>query len=113
MTPEIKDPARPARHPWRMNSEDGRATAPAPASEDGLASGHRDAGARDVAAVIGGEQHVDRGELGGLAGAAERHVLAERLDLLGREAGRDEGRPDGPGGDAVDADPTRAEHLRE
>ena len=34
-------------------------------------------GAGDVAAVVGGEQHVHRGELSGLAGSTERGVLAE------------------------------------
>ena len=49
-----------------------------------------------VAGVVGCELHIDTGELGRLAGASQRVVLAEMDEVFLRgSAGNLEGRPDG------------------
>ena len=55
------------------------------------------------------QEDVARRDLVGLERPAEEGVLAEALDLLGRERGRDQRRPDRARGDRVDADPALLE----
>src|SRR5215203_7082052 len=45
--------------------------------------------ADDVARLVGGEEHVDRRELGGLCRAPERALFTELRDLLAVERHRD------------------------
>src|SRR4051795_11204865 len=78
-----------------------------------LAARRPDHLAADVLRRLRREEDVDRRELAGLAGAAERRVGAELRVLLGREAHDDERRPDRPRRDRVDADPALGDLLRE
>src|SRR3954468_5381712 len=78
-----------------------------------LAARRPDHLAADVLRRLGGEEDVDRRELAGLAGAAERRVGAELRVLVGREAHDHERRPDRPGRDGVHADPALGDLLRE
>ncbi|HLU35131.1 MAG TPA: hypothetical protein VKZ61_05115, partial [Thermomicrobiales bacterium] len=68
------------------------------------AAGDGDDLAGDVAGIVGGEEDVGGGELGGLAGASERCVLAERLLHLLVHGRDDERGPDRARSDGVDAD---------
>src|SRR4051812_17747623 len=74
-------------------------------------------GVEDLAGHVGGvgagEEDVAGGDLDGLAGTLEGDVRAELLDVLGVEAGDDEGRPDGAGGDGVHSDLPLGEVLGE
>ena len=79
--------------------------------DDGPAAGHRDRGAAHVAGLVGGEQHVDRRELGGLGGASKRRVATEALNLLGRDVEGISGVQTGPGSTRVDADAAFAERA--
>src|SRR5690606_37582806 len=60
----------------------GRTAAALRGSENRSPAGDGDARAGDVAAVVGGQQHVGLGQLRGLTGPAERHVVTECGDLL-------------------------------
>ena len=53
----------------------GGAREPASGEDDGLAAGDFDPGAAEYEGLVGGEQHVDRGELGRLPGPPERGVF--------------------------------------
>src|SRR3954471_918699 len=54
--------------------------------------------------LVGGEEHVRGCDLVRLRGALHRHLLAERLDLVLRERGHDQRRPDRPRRHAVHPD---------
>src|SRR5687767_15802642 len=79
-------------------------------SEHRLAAGDAQHGAGHVARIaLGREEDERRGDLGRLAGASERGVHAELLDLLDRLGGRLQRRPDRPGCHGVDPDAVWAE----
>ena len=61
------------------------------------APGHGDDVGGDVAGFLRGQEHVARGELGGLRGAAHRRLRAERLDLLSSIVAGISGVHTGPG----------------
>jgi hypothetical protein len=65
VTRQPLQPVRPSA--LRLNPSSGRSCL-----QDGLAAGDGDPGAGDVAGLVRGEHHVDRGDLGGLSRTAER-----------------------------------------
>src|SRR4051794_36618241 len=65
-----------------------------------------------VARLIGGEEHVNAGQFGGLRGAPDRRVLAEARQLVRRLAATDlKRRPDWTGCHRVDANSSLSKLL--
>ncbi len=70
-------------------------------------------GASHVAGVIGGQQNINRSQLGRLTRPPQRDVFPKRFHLFHRHRGGDERSPDRAWGDTIHADPFFRQQLRQ
>src|SRR5436189_2993089 len=99
--------------PWSLPQTLHSVIASLPSSEDRSPTGHCDPCAGHVAALVRGEQDVDRCDLGRLTRAPQGRVLAERPYSLLAHGGGDQWGPDRPRSDGVHPDSARPEELGE